>query len=382
MFMELLAELDGQAPGFSESEFFVLLRKYFGTFQTAGREKRFLHVRLDGSYDKKFLFVKNLLPLTEQIALSHTITPLFFSSSREDFLRCVMDDEEFAFEENFTVWRKTLQLPAKRETEHFTFGVDCSFICSKDERKELYPHRDLVKAIKQRLGSLIIEQNLGKASVELSHPDTVLTVYLGEKVYGGISFPCVQRRLFEKRAVENRPFFSPISVEPKWTRASLNLLNLPAGSLVYDPFCGTGGILIEAGLLGHRAVGSDIDTRMVEGSARNLRHFKIEDHELFQADVGECKKELARRGIVVDAVVSDFPYGKASTLAKEARDTLYGRAFSAIASLLERGAPALLILPSKNSMVQGEMHGLHLDTCFPVYIHATLTRYFCLYKRC
>jgi len=381
MFMELLVELDGQAPDFSESELFVLLRKYFGTFQTAGREKRFLHARLDGSYDKKFLFVKKLSTLTEQIALSHTITPLFFHSSRDDFLRYVMDDGEFAVKENFSVWRKAFQLPAKNEAEPFTFGVDCSFICSKDERKELYPHRDLVKAIKQHLGSLIIEQSLGKARVELSHPDTMLTVYLGETVCGGISFPCVQRRLFGQRAVENRPFFSPISVEPKWTRASLNLLDLPEESLVYDPFCGTGGILIEAGLLGHRPVGSDIDTRMVEGSARNLRHFQIEDHELFQADVGDCRKELTRRGIAVDAVVSDFPYGKASTLAREERDTLYGRAFSAIASLLERGAPALLILPSKKSIAQGERHGLRLEGCFPVYIHATLTRYFCLYKR-
>mgnify|MGYP002171746373 CR=1 FL=1 len=37
-----------------------------------------------------------------------------------------------------------------------------------------------------------------------------------------------------------------------------------------DPFCGTGGILIEAGLIGCKVAGSDVNWKMKNGSAINL----------------------------------------------------------------------------------------------------------------
>lgn len=52
------------------------------------------------------------------------------------------------------------------------------------------------------------------------------------------------------------------------------LLNLTLGDLtaqtVYDPFCGTGTILVEAGLLGHRLLGSDLNPQMLLFTQRNL----------------------------------------------------------------------------------------------------------------
>lgn len=44
---------------------------------------------------------------------------------------------------------------------------------------------------------------------------------------------------------------------------------------VYDPFCGTGTVLVEAALLGHEVLGSDIDARMVEFSKRNLEAMNL-----------------------------------------------------------------------------------------------------------
>ena len=38
-----------------------------------------------------------------------------------------------------------------------------------------------------------------------------------------------------------------------------------------DPFCGTGGIAIEAALQNIRALASDLDSRMVEGTKENLK---------------------------------------------------------------------------------------------------------------
>src|SRR3989338_5270601 len=60
-------------------------------------------------------------------------------------------------------------------------------------------------------------------------------------------------------------------IPPKVAQAMVNL----AGSLkpldqILDPFCGSGTILQEAILLGYKAVGSDIEQRMVENSEKNL----------------------------------------------------------------------------------------------------------------
>ena len=42
---------------------------------------------------------------------------------------------------------------------------------------------------------------------------------------------------------------------------------------IIDPFCGTGGILIEAADMKMEAVGIDVSARMVENSIGNLKNF-------------------------------------------------------------------------------------------------------------
>lgn len=73
---------------------------------------------------------------------------------------------------------------------------------------------------------------------------------------------------------------------PKLAQA---LVNLAAGDqknlTVYDPFCGTGTILAEAALLGHRVIGSDINARMIEYSKKNLQALGLTG-EVFVHDAG------------------------------------------------------------------------------------------------
>jgi hypothetical protein len=42
------------------------------------------------------------------------------------------------------------------------------------------------------------------------------------------------------------------------------------GEWILDPFCGTGGTLIEAALIGCREAGTDADLEMIAGSRKNL----------------------------------------------------------------------------------------------------------------
>ncbi len=44
-------------------------------------------------------------------------------------------------------------------------------------------------------------------------------------------------------------------MSPKLARCMVNLTGVKENDLVLDPFCGTGGILIEAGIMGARVIG-------------------------------------------------------------------------------------------------------------------------------
>ena len=59
---------------------------------------------------------------------------------------------------------------------------------------------------------------------------------------------------------------------PKLAQIIINLCGpLKPGSVILDPFCGTGVVLQEALLMGYAAYGTDISDRMVDYSTRNLR---------------------------------------------------------------------------------------------------------------
>ncbi len=63
---------------------------------------------------------------------------------------------------------------------------------------------------------------------------------------------------------------------PKLAQILVNLAVRDSEKLkVYDPFCGSGGVLVEAGLLGHEILGSDVDPRMLEFSTKNLAEFNF-----------------------------------------------------------------------------------------------------------
>ena len=68
-----------------------------------------------------------------------------------------------------------------------------------------------------------------------------------------------------------RPFFKPITLDPRLARLMVSLsFSRGPPSAVVDPFCGTGGIAIEASILGLETLASDLDSRMVEGTISNL----------------------------------------------------------------------------------------------------------------
>lgn len=97
---------------------------------------------------------------------------------------------------------------------------------------------------------------------------------------------------------------------PKLAQIMINLAKPKLGSCVLDPFCGSGVILQEALLMDFRAVGSDLDERMVEYSNTNLRWLasKFDDLPDWRVEVGDATK--IKWDITVDSVVCETHLGK------------------------------------------------------------------------
>ncbi len=81
---------------------------------------------------------------------------------------------------------------------------------------------------------------------------------------------------------------------PKLAQILINLCGpLPSGSLLLDPFCGTGVVLQEALLMGYSVYGTDLSPRMIKYTDENIRwlldHYTVprEDLEVF-LDVGDA----------------------------------------------------------------------------------------------
>lgn len=171
----------------------------------------------------------------------------------------------------------------------------------------------------------IIKKSLGKkGKVNLKNPETFLrTIVIDDRII--ISERLVKRakKHYYELKPHKRPFFYPGSMSPKLARGMCNLSRVKKESIVLDPFCGTGGILIEAGIIGANVVGIDIDDKMVEGTIKNLEYCGIKDYNVFQGDARNI--DLPYK---VDAIVTDPPYGiSASTAGVESKkiyeDTLF-----------------------------------------------------------
>ena len=138
------------------------------------------------------------------------------------------------------------------------------------------------------------------------NPETKVIIMVdGKKAWCGIERP-LARAHFEERRDPYRPEPHPTTLHPKLARCMVNLTGIEKGKIV-DPFCGAGGILIEAGLMGLRAEGMDLYAAMVEKAKKNLDFYHIKNFHMRNVDALKLKGP-------VDYVVSDVPYGLNTSL--------------------------------------------------------------------
>ncbi len=133
------------------------------------------------------------------------------------------------------------------------------------------------------------------------------------------------------------------------------LINTTSAETVYDPFCGTGVVLQEALLMGRRAVGSDLETEMVEATRTNLEWLASRSDKLPLWDVSRADAREVRLPGEPLAIVSEGYLGP--NLSGEVhRDNLreiidpllnlYRKTLANLASQLPSGAELALCAPA------------------------------------
>ncbi len=223
-----------------------------------------------------------------------------------------------------------------------------------------------------RLGQVLSK----RYRVDLEDPDVVIRIFIADRNHAGIVLADIDRPSFESRKPENRPFFQPVSLHPRLARALVNLSGIRRGQTLLDPFCGTGGILLEAALVGAKPIGSDLDERMITGTARNLAHFGFEASRLIECDVADIGAHVEK----VDTIVTDPPYGRSSSTGKEPIEDLYHRAFDSFSKILEPGGRLAIVLPGSEHIRLGKKYFSLLGE-YPVKVHRSLTRHFCVFEK-
>jgi tRNA (guanine10-N2)-dimethyltransferase len=144
-----------------------------------------------------------------------------------------------------------------------------------------------------------------------------------------------------------------------------------------DPFSGTGGTLVEAGLISREihVVGCDIQKKMTYGTRKNLRFYGTSFDVIRQDSL--C---MGIKDNVADAVVTDFPYGQSTPVAGGSAGNFYQRALAEMFRALKPGRYAVIV--SKEPMEK-----LLTDAGFTVIethrqrIHKSLTRHFAVVRK-
>ena len=193
----------------------------------------------------------------------------------------------------------------------------------------------------------------------------------------------------------DRPFFQPGSMAPADARAYANLAGAAPGRTLLDPMCGTGGLPLEAGLVGADAVACDAQPKMVRGTRENLREYvgetgENERHDPVASDDAPTDHGPPTWHVVrgdatalplvddaVDGVVFDAPYGRQSKVARHELADLVAGALAEAA----RVAPRAVVVADRDWRTPAREAGWTVDAAFERRVHRSLTRHVLVLER-
>ncbi|MFH1072023.1 MAG: hypothetical protein V1743_01185 [Nanoarchaeota archaeon] len=213
----------------------------------------------------------------------------------------------------------------------------------------------------------IMYGKLKNPKVDLRNARTQYFLILSDHAYFFTTLLWKNTENFSSRKSHHRPAPHPTSLHPRLARCLINLLN-PKSFL--DPFCGSGGILIEGGLLGIHVEGIDLDPIMIRRAQMNLEHYGIKTYALHVGDALTITKR-------VEAIITDLPYGRNSKV-----DNVYQTYAAFVRNAEQLTRKMIVIFPdfinSRRVLKGTRWRIIH---AFSYYLHRTLSKNILLLER-
>ena len=198
-----------------------------------------------------------------------------------------------------------------------------------------------------------------------------------------------------RRATE-RPFFRPISLDPRLARLAVNLACGPIDeNAVLDPMTGTGGFAMEAITMGRNCIAIDMDNEMIIGAKQNVE-WSLQnspakcEYQLMTGDACNLEDSIPTKWHgKISGVVLDPPYGRNSHGTHEHFE-LISNTIGSMRKVVSDKAKLVLIIPIKPNERGDDFELLHGDweefvsmmsrsgaeiiSHWPEHVHASLAR--------
>ena len=161
-------------------------------------------------------------------------------------------------------------------------------------------------------GAIFPRFGLDKKLIVENEQRPALAWYFG-RILGGRSLK--GRGQIQTYSLKKRVYLGPTSMDPELSFIMTNLAHVQKGSIVIDPFVGTGSILLSCALRGAYCVGTDIDIRVLRGKGANqtvfsnFQQYGLPRPELIRSDNALYHRHYRTDHPLYDAIVTDPPYG-------------------------------------------------------------------------
>ena len=359
-FMLYAFELSGEHPKLPAAEVLAVLKSCGLEYSVFETYKSCLLVDIQSKAltdDDVFDLLKKKMP--NVLAMTHSI-------SRVIHITDVLEDDIIKAAENFPA--------ASYLKKGQTFVVRAKRIGDNSVLKSV--------DLEGRIGGRIYKQGF-RAS--LKNADAVFRLTLSDKAVFGLLVTEIDRGAYEHRSPQKKPFFYPGVLMPRVARSICNIAGVTKGSVAVDPFCGTAGILLEAGLLGAKVIGIDAQKKIIDGADVNMSAYASETGCLLSKEEREknlCPKYdllvgdacgLPVADEIADAVITDPPYGRSAAIKADSIEKLYETSFKEMYRILKKEKKAVVV--SEMGIERfAENAGFKISAIYKQRVHRSLTR--------
>ncbi len=223
--------------------------------------------------------------------------------------------------------------------------------------------------LERKIGKLVKSQS-PHSRVDLKSPQAEIQGFItSSKLIVGRLLASIKRGSFKARQQAMKAIYKPGSMNTITSRVLVNLSRARPGATLLDPFCGSGGILVEAALIGAKPIGSDIDFLTIEETRQNLALYGIEA----RVEVADARSLPYKHSI--DAIATDPPYGRMAQA--KAAQTPQELVEEFIEKAIEYLKPSCHLAISYSSNLSDTIRqaGFKLIEVHKQKVHKSLTRY-------